>query len=447
MDRRRVLIMGAAGRDFHDFNVVFRTDPAIVVVAFTAAQIPGIANRHYPPELAGPFYPQGIPIVPETQLEHVIRDERVDTVVFAYSDVSHETVMHAASRVLSAGADFMLLGPDRTMVKSRRPVLAIGATRTGAGKSQTTRYLAALLARRGINPVVIRHPMPYGDLAAQRVERFATYEDLDRFETTIEEREEYEPHLDAGRVVYAGVDYEAILHQAEIEADVILWDGGNNDFPFYRPDLFVVVADPLRPGDERRFHPGETNVRMADIVIINKIDSAEPASIDAVRATIGELNPRAEIVTASSDLTLVGPPIAGKRVVVVEDGPTLTHGGMRYGAGIVAARRFGASRVVDPRPSAVGSIREVLGRYPALEPLIPAMGYGPAQIAELEETLNAVDADLVLSATPIDITRVLKLNKPITRVQYELAQVGGLPLEELIEPIVRLTMTPALVGV
>ena len=447
MDRRRVLIMGAAGRDFHDFNVVFRTDPAIVVVAFTAAQIPGIANRHYPPELAGPFYPQGIPIVPETQLEHVIRDERVDTVVFAYSDVSHETVMHAASRVLSAGADFMLLGPDRTMVKSRRPVLAIGATRTGAGKSQTTRYLAALLAKRGINPVVIRHPMPYGDLAAQRVERFATYEDLDRYETTIEEREEYEPHLDAGRVVYAGVDYEAILHQAEIEADVILWDGGNNDFPFYRPDLFVVVADPLRPGDERRFHPGETNVRMADIVIINKIDSAEPASIDAVRTTIGELNPRAEIVTASSDLTLVGPPIAGKRVVVVEDGPTLTHGGMRYGAGIVAARRFGASRVVDPRPSAVGSIREVLGRYPALEPLIPAMGYGPAQISELEETLNAVDADLVLSATPIDITRVLKLNKPITRVQYELAQVGGLPLEELIEPIVRLTMTPALVGV
>ena len=293
MDRRRVLIMGAAGRDFHDFNVVFRTDPAIVVVAFTATQIPGIADRHYPPELAGPFYPQGIPIVPETQLEHVIRDEQVDTVVFAYSDVSHETVMHAASRVLSAGADFMLLGPDRTMVKSRRPVLAIGATRTGAGKSQTTRYLAALLAERGITPVVIRHPMPYGDLAAQRVERFATYEDLDRFETTIEEREEYEPHLDAGRVVYAGVDYEAILHQAEIEADVILWDGGNNDFPFYRPDLFVVVADPLRPGDERRYHPGETNVRMADIVIINKIDSAEPASIDAVRATIRELNPQA----------------------------------------------------------------------------------------------------------------------------------------------------------
>jgi predicted GTPase len=354
--------------------------------------------------------------------------------------------MQQASRVLAAGADFTLLGPDRTMVKSHRPVLAVCATRTGAGKSQTTRYLAALLAEHGLNPVVIRHPMPYGDLVAQRVERFATYEDLDRFETTIEEREEYEPHLDAGRVVYAGVDYEAILRQAEIEADVILWDGGNNDFPFYKPDLFVVVADPLRAGDERRYHPGETNVRMADIVIINKIDSAEPAAVDAVRATIEELNPTAGIVTARSDLTLAGAPIAGKRVVVVEDGPTLTHGGMTYGAGIVAARRFGAAEVVDPRPAALGSIREVLERYPALESLVPAMGYGPAQISELEATLNAVDADLVLSATPIDLTRVLHLNKPITRVGYELVQVGGPSLAKAIEPIVKLARTPALTG-
>ena len=444
MDRRRVVIMGAAGRDFHDFNVVYRDDPGVEIVAFTAAQIPGIADRRYPRELAGALYEQGIPIVAESELERVIRDEGVETVVFAYSDVTHETVMHAASRVLAAGADFALLGPARTMLKSRRPVLAVGATRTGAGKSQTTRFLAALLAEKGITSVVIRHPMPYGDLAAQRVQRYATYDDLDRYETTIEEREEYEPHLDAGRIVYAGVDYEAILHQAEIEADVILWDGGNNDFPFYQPDLFVVVADPLRPGDERRYHPGETNVRMADVVIINKIDSAEPAAVDAVRATIEELNPAAEVLTARSDLTLVGSPIAGRRVIVVEDGPTLTHGGMLFGAGIVAARRFGASGLVDPRPVAVGSIREVLDRYPALEPLVPAMGYGPAQIGELEATLNAADADLVLSATPIDLTRLLKLNKPITRVRYELAQVDGRPLADVIEPIVRMTQTPAL---
>jgi predicted GTPase len=446
MDRRRVIIMGAAGRDFHDFNVVYRNNPDVEVVAFTAAQIPGIADRAYPAELAGPLYDEPIPIVAERELEELIRDQRVDTVVFAYSDVLHETVMHAASRVLAAGADFTLLGPDRTMLKSRRPVIGIGATRTGAGKSQTTRYLAALLAERGVTPVVIRHPMPYGDLAEQRVQRYATHDDLDRYETTIEEREEYEPHIDAGRIVYAGVDYEAILHEAEIEADIILWDGGNNDFPFYRPDLYVVVADPLRPGDERRYHPGETNVRMADVVIINKIDSAEAAAVDAVRATIEELNPTAQIVTARSDLTLEGPSIDGKRVVVVEDGPTLTHGGMPYGAGVVAARRFGAARLVDPRPDAVGSIRDVLDRYPALEPLVPAMGYGAAQIRELEATLNAVDADIVLSATPIDLTRLLELNKPITRVRYELVQVGGTPLAEIIEPIVRLAGAAAPVG-
>jgi predicted GTPase len=437
MGPHRVLIMGAAGRDFHDFNVVYRSDPTVEVVAFTATQIPGIADRRYPPELAGTHYPDGIPIVPEADLEVVIREREVDTVVFAYSDVSHETVMHAASRALAAGADFELLGPNRTMLRSRRPVVAIGAVRTGAGKSQTTRTIAALIADRGATPVVIRHPMPYGDLAVQRVQRFATYEDLDLHETTIEEREEYEPHIDAGRVVYAGVDYEAILRAAEGEADVILWDGGNNDFPFYRPDLYLVVADPLRPGDEARFHPGETNVRMADVVVINKIDSAEPAAVAAVRSRIAELNPKAEVLTARSDLTLVGGEIEGKRVVVVEDGPTLTHGGMPYGAGVVAARRFGAARLVDPRPAAVGTIREVLERYPVLEPLVPAMGYGAAQVAELEATLNALDADLVLSATPIDLTRVLSVNKPIVRVRYELAQVDGTPLADIVEPIVR----------
>jgi predicted GTPase len=439
MDRKRVVIMGAAGRDFHDFNVVFRNDPDVEVVAFTANQIPGIAGRRYPVELAGPGYPAGIPIVAESELERLIADSQVDTVVFAYSDVSHEFVMHEASRVLAAGADFTLLGPARTMLPSVRPVIAIGATRTGAGKSQTTRTIAALLAARGLTPVVIRHPMPYGDLAEQRVERFATYGDLDRFETTIEEREEYEPHLDAGRVVYAGVDYEAILREAELEADVILWDGGNNDFPFYRPDLYIVVADPLRAGDERRYHPGETNLRMADVVVINKIDSAEPADVAAVRASVEALNPSAQIVTARSDLTLDGPSIVGKRVVVVEDGPTLTPGGMHYGAGVVAARRFGAAELVDPRPAAVGSIKAVLDRYPALAPLVPAMGYGPAQVADLEATLNRAEADIVLSATPIDLTRLLHLNKPITRVHYELAQVSGPALASLIEPVIEAT--------
>jgi predicted GTPase len=442
MGPHRVVIMGAAGRDFHDFNVVYRSDPSVQVVAFTATQIPGIANRRYPAELAGPNYLDGIPIVPESDLEALIREQDVDTVVFAYSDVSHETVMHVASRVLAAGADFALLGPHRTMLKSRRPVIAVGATRTGSGKSQTTRALAAMVADRGVTPVVIRHPMPYGDLTRQRVERFSTYADLDRHETTIEEREEYEPHLDAGRVVFAGVDYAAILRAAEGEADVILWDGGNNDFPFYRPDLYVVVADPLRAGDESRYHPGEANVRLADVVIINKVDSAEEGAVESVREAITQMNPRAQILTARSDLALVGEPIDGKRVVVVEDGPTLTHGGMTYGAGVVAARRFGAAQLVDPRRAAVGSIREVLDRYPALEPLVPAMGYGATQTAELEATLNAVDADLVLSATPIDLTRVLKLNKPITRVRYELAQVDGTPLPELIDPVIQLVRAP-----
>ena len=436
MDGRRIVIMGAAGRDFHDFNVVFRDDPRVEVVAFTATQIPGIANRTYPTELAGPAYPAGIPILPESDLEAIIREHDVQTVVFAYSDVSHATVMHAASRALAAGADFELLGPRSTMLASRRPVVSIGAVRTGSGKSQTTRYVAAQLAAKGLTPVVIRHPMPYGDLVAQRVQRYASYADLDRFDTTIEEREEYEPHLDAGRVVYAGVDYEAILRQAEQEADVILWDGGNNDFPFYRPDLNIVVADPLRAGDELGYHPGEVNLRMADVIVINKVDSATPDQLDRVQASIAAVNPCAAVVTARSDLTLVGEPIEGRRVVVVEDGPTLTHGGMAYGAGVVAARRFGAARLVDPRPAAIGSIAAVLDRYPTLEPLIPAMGYGHAQVADLQGTLEAVDADLVLSATPIDLTRVLTLSKPITRVRYELAPVGGASLPTLLEPII-----------
>jgi predicted GTPase len=436
VDRTRLVIMGAAGRDFHDFNVVVRDDPSLEVVAFTATQIPGIDARRYPAELAGELYPEGIPIVPEADLERIVADERVDVVVFSYSDVSHETVMHAASRALASGAEFRLLGPARIMLSSSLPVIAVCAVRTGAGKSQTTRAVAAALADAGRTPVVVRHPMPYGDLVAQRVQRFGTREDLVRHHTTIEEREEYEPHLDAGRVVYAGVDYEAILRQAEREADVILWDGGNNDLPLYRPDLHIVVVDPLRAGDERRYHPGEANLRMADVVVVNKVDSADQASLDAVLASIAELNPDAEVLTARSDLTLDGPPIEGKRVVIVEDGPTLTHGGMTYGAGVVAARRFGAAELVDPEPVAVGSIKAVLQRYTALEPLVPAMGYGETQMRELKETLERVDADLVLVATPIDLGRLLQLDKPVTRVRYELAQVSGRPLGEIVRAAV-----------
>jgi predicted GTPase len=436
MERKRIVIMGAAGRDFHDFNVVFRDDPSVEVVAFTATQIPGIADRRYPPELSGPHYPEGIEIRPEEELEQIISQRGVQQVVFAYSDVSHETVMHAASRALAAGASFMLLGAAETMLASSRPVVAVGGTRTGAGKSQTTRYIADMLTGLGVHAVVLRHPMPYGDLAAQRVQRFETYHDLARHDATIEEREEYEPHIDAGHVVYAGVDYAEILRQAETEAEVILWDGGNNDMPFIKPDLFVVVADPLRPADGLRYHPGEANLRMADVIVINKVDTAPPEAIDQVRASIAAVNPRAEVLTASSDLAPVGPPLDGRRVVVVEDGPTLTHGGMAFGAGVVGARRFGAAQLVDPRPYAVGSLREVLARHPHLEPLLPAMGYGPTQVAELEQTLNAVEADIVVAATPIDLGRLLQLNKPVTRIRYNLVQVGGTPLAQLLAPIV-----------
>lgn len=432
---RRVVIMGAAGRDFHNFNVVYRDDPAYQVVSFTATQIPGIAGRHYPPELAGPLYPEGIPIVPESDLDDLLAHEAIDEVVFAYSDVSHETVMHAASRALAGGADFTLLGPTRTMLPSRRPVVAICAVRTGSGKSQTTRRVAEIMAEAVLRVAVVRHPMPYGDLVAQRVQRFEAPADLDAADATIEEREEYEPHIAAGRVVFAGVDYAAILAAAEEEAEVILWDGGNNDLPFYRPDLLIVVADPLRAGDELHYHPGEAALRMADLVMINKIDSANAGQLAEVRANIALLNPKATILEARSAVR-VDTPIEGARVVVVEDGPTLTHGGMAFGAGIVAAQRFGALPV-DPRPYAVGSIAQVLERYPDLGPLVPAMGYGAEQTHELQTTLDAVPADLVLAATPIDLTRVLSLNKPVVRVRYDLEETDpeafAAPLRRIVE--------------
>ena len=431
----RVLIMGAAGRDFHDFNVVYRDDPSVEVVAFTATQIPGIADRRYPPELAGERYPAGIPIRPEAELETLIRDLRVDTVVFAYSDVSHEQVMHAASRAMAAGADFSLLGPARTMLASTRPVVSVCAVRTGCGKSQTSRYVARALEAQGLKVAVVRHPMPYGDLVAQRVQRFETYADLDRHETTIEEREEYEPHLDAGRLVFAGVDYEGILRAAEAECDVVIWDGGNNDLPFYRPDLAIVVADPLRPGHELRYHPGEANLRSADVIVINKVDSATPEALATVRAGIDAANPRAQVVEARSSLVLEGGEIRGRTVVVVEDGPTLTHGGMTYGAGVVAAKRFGAAEMVDPRPYATGELADTLAKYPDLERLLPAMGYGDKQIHELEAALEAIPADVVLAATPIDITRVLTVSKPVVRVRYELEPISG-SLDAALAPVV-----------
>jgi predicted GTPase len=436
---RTVIILGAAGRDFHDFNVVYRSDPRYRVLAFTAAQIPDIDGRRYPPELAGPLYPEGIPIVAEDELEKTIAAAGgVDEIVFAYSDVPHLFVMHQASRALAAGADYTLLGPRSTMLASTRPVVAIGAVRTGSGKSQTTRHVATILKELGRRVVVVRHPMPYGDLRAQVRQRYATYADLERNDATIEEREEYEPHLERGHVVYAGVDYEQILRAAEEEADVILWDGGNNDFPFFRPDLFIVVVDPLRAGHETSYHPGETNLRMADVLVINKVDSASPEQIEAVSASIERLNPRATRIMARSLVSVDDPEaVRGKRVVVVEDGPTLTHGEMSYGAGIVAAQRFGASEIVDPRPYAVGSIRDTFEKWPHLDRLVPAMGYGERQIAELEETINAVPADIVLVGTPIDLGRVMRLDKPALRVRYELDEIGEPNLRGILEEFVR----------
>ncbi len=433
MARERVIIMGAAGRDFHNFNVFFRENPRYEVVAFTATQIPNIEGRRYPPELAGDLYPEGIPIYPEDDLERLIRELRADTVVFAYSDVSHEYVMHRASRALAAGADFLLLGPDHTMLRSSKPVIAVCATRTGSGKSQTTRYVSDVVRGLGKRVAVVRHPMPYGDLVDQAAQRFATYEDLDRYRCTIEEREEYEPHLDRGNIVFAGVDYARILEMAEAEADVILWDGGNNDLPFYTPDLHIVVTDPLRAGHELRYHPGEANLRRADVVVINKVDTASADAVRQVRENVRAVNPEAIIVEAASPIFVEDPnAIRGKRVLVIEDGPTLTHGEMAFGAGVVAAQKFGAAELVDPRPYAVGSIRETFARYPHIGPLLPAMGYGAAQIAELEATINATPCDLVLVATPIDIRRVARIEHPTDRVRYELQVIGTPSLEAII---------------
>jgi predicted GTPase len=430
---KRVIIMGAAGRDFHNFNVYFRDNPDYQVVAFTATQIPNIEGRRYPPELAGRLYPEGIPIYPEEELTDLVRRYQVDQVVFAYSDVSHEYVMHKASQALVAGADFRLMGTGSTMLTSRKPVVAVCAVRTGSGKSQTTRHVCDVLRRMGHRVVVVRHPMPYGDLTAQVVQRFATYEDLDRYRCTIEEREEYEPHIDRGVVVYAGVDYERILRQAEEEADIVVWDGGNNDLPFFRPDLHIVVADPHRPGHEVRYHPGEANLRAADVVVINKVNTADPDGIAQVRRNIQEVNPQAIVVEAASPIFVEDPgAIQGRRVLVIEDGPTLTHGEMAYGAGVTAARRFGAAELVDPHPYAVRSIAETFRKYPHIGPLLPAMGYGDEQIRDLEETINATPCDLVLAATPVDIRRLLKVRYPVDRVRYELQVIGRPTLEEIL---------------
>ncbi|HJT38571.1 MAG TPA: cyclic 2,3-diphosphoglycerate synthase [Actinomycetota bacterium] len=435
--RWRVVIMGAAGRDFHNFNTVYRDDPESEVVAFTATQIPYISDRTYPRSLAGPLYPKGIPIVPEEELHDLVWGERIDEVVFAYSDVSHEHVMHRASIAIAAGADFRLLGPAKTMLPSSKPVVAVCAARTGAGKSQTTRRVARILQAAGQNVVVVRHPMPYGDLEAQRAQRFATYEDLDRAKVTIEEREEFEPHIDRGTVVYCGVDYEEILESAEKEADVVLWDGGNNDLPFYRPDVHITVVDPLRAGHETRYHPGEANVRMAHAIVINKVDSATEDQVRRVESSVRDLNPSATIVKARSPITIQEDfDLAGKRVLVVEDGPTLTHGEMEYGAGVVAARRAGAAEIVDPRAYAVGTIAETYERYPGVGALLPAMGYSDEQVADLAATINATPADVVVIATPVDLRRLADIQKPAVRVTYELEEEGSPTLADVLAPIV-----------
>ncbi|MDX1435642.1 MAG: cyclic 2,3-diphosphoglycerate synthase [Anaerolineales bacterium] len=434
MTRIRTLIMGAAGRDFHNFNVYFRENEEYEVVAFTATQIPNIEGRQYPPELAGALYPNGIPIYPEDDLETLIEKENIGQVVFAYSDVPHSYVMHIASRVLASGADYRLMGLNGTQVASTKPLVSVGAVRTGSGKSQTTRHLSLLLRDMGKRVAVIRHPMPYGDLAKQAVQRFGDYSDLELHDVTIEEREEYEPHLQNGMVVFAGVDYERILREAEKEADVILWDGGNNDLPFYVSDFHVVVVDPHRPGHEMSYHPGEANARLADAFVINKVDTAAPEDILTVRENLRALNPQAPIIEGASPLFVDrADEITGKRVLAIEDGPTLTHGEMAYGAAWVAARRFGASEVVDPRPYAVGSIKKTFKKYPTTGDVLPAMGYGDEMIDELEETVNKTPADLVLIGTPIDLGRLIEFNKPTQRVRYELQVIGKPTLKQLLE--------------
>lgn len=430
----KTIIMGAAGRDFHNFNVFFRDNKDYDVVAFTATQIPNIEGRKYPAELAGSLYPKGIPIYPESDLLKLIKEHKVEQVIFAYSDVTHETVMHKASAVNAAGADFRLMGTATTQIKSTKPVVSVCAIRTGSGKSQTTRRVAAVLSGMGYKVAAIRHPMPYGDLVKQKVQRFATYADLDKHECTIEEREEYEPHIDAGVIVYAGVDYEAILRQAEQEVDIVLWDGGNNDFSFYQPDLNIVVLDPHRAGHEVKYHPGETNVNLADVFVINKVDTANPESVIEVRETAHRLNPNAVIIEAASPLFVKdADTIRGKRVLVIEDGPTLTHGEMAFGAGYVAARRYGAGEIVDPRPFAVASIDATYKKYPKTGPILPAMGYGEAQMRDLEKTINKADVELIVSGTPIDLTRIIKVNKPMVRVGYELQEIGSPTLEDILK--------------
>ncbi len=430
---KKVLILGAAGRDFHNFNVVFRNNSTFHVVAFTATQIPDIAGRAYPPQLAGTLYPHGIPILEEKYLEALISAHEIDVVVFSYSDISHQNLMHLASRTLAAGADFWLLGAEHTQLKSEIPVISVCAVRTGCGKSPVSRLVAAELRRQGRKPVVVRHPMPYGDLAAQAVQRFTSMQDLDLQQCTIEEREEYEPHLQARTVVYAGVDYEQILRQAEKEGDVILWDGGNNDTPFFKSDLEIVVVDPHRPGHELAYYPGEVNLRRADVIVINKVDTAKPQDIEAVRQNIQINNPKAEVFETACRVRVSDPDlIKGKRVLVVEDGPTLTHGEMPYGAGVVAARQCGAAEFIDPRPYAVGSIRSTYERYMHLSVVLPAMGYSPMQRRELEETIRRTPCDLVLIATPIDLARVVNIAKPNLRVTYEVEEVTKPGLAERI---------------
>lgn len=434
MEKIRVIIMGAAGRDFHNFNTYFRDNDRYEVVAFTATQIPNIDGRRYPPELAGGLYPEGIPIYPESELAQLIDENGVSQVVFSYSDVPHTYVMHQASLVIACGADFRLMGGKATMLESHKPIVAVCAVRTGCGKSQTTRYVCDALQSLGLKVVAVRHPMPYGDLAKQAVQRFATYADLDKHECTIEEREEYEPHLDRGIVVYAGVDYEAILRQAEQEADVVVWDGGNNDLPFYKPDLWMTVADPHRAGHEAAYYPGESNFRAADVIVINKMETADYAGVRKIYENISSLNPGAQVVEAASPLFVDQPEqIRGKRVLVIEDGPTLTHGEMAYGAGYVAAQRFGAAEIIDPRPYAVASIAATYEKYPGTGTVLPAMGYGDAQIRDLEETINATPCDLVIVDTPIDLTRLLKIDHPMQRVRYELQVIGQPTIEDILK--------------
>ncbi len=437
MARTRVVIMGAAGRDFHNFNTLFRDRESYEVVAFTAAQIPDIEGRTYPAELAGSLYPDGIPIRAEEELERIVTGDSIDEVWFSYSDVSHEYVMHHASRVIGWGAHFGVCSARRTMIESTKPVVAVTAVRTGVGKSQTSRYVAEVLKKLGKRVVSVRHPMPYGDLSKQVCQRFATYDDLDLHETTIEEREEYEPMIDRGFVVFAGVDYERILRQAEKEADVVLWDGGNNDTPFYKPNLHITLVDPHRPGHELAYYPGETNLRMADLLIVNKVQTADPANVEIVLANCREHNPGARVIQCRSIVTVDRPElIKGKRALVIEDGPTLTHGGMTYGAGWVAAEQAGAAEIVDPTPYAVGSIKATYEKYPNARKILPAMGYGAEQIRELEATINATPADVVVEGTPIKLSRVLKTDKPIANVKYDLEEVEPGVIEEMIRAVV-----------